>query len=165
MGVDAEEHVPVGAQAELVGEEEDAQRIPVAAVEVAVDPGEHHRLPQSELEPVAQPRARPMREEVAVDHVPERVAVLQRTRQRLELEGPGPDQEAGLDLRVAVVAEPDAGQAHRSPVPIHLAVVHVPVLELRARVRLHHAPRQLEILPARPLGIVDQARLRGRSAH
>src|SRR5436309_5335069 len=100
MGVDAEEHVPVGAQAELVGEQEDAQRIPVAAIEVAVDPREYHRLPQSELEPVAQPRARPMREEVAVDHVSDRIAVLQRTRQRLELEGPGPDQEAGLDLRV-----------------------------------------------------------------
>ena len=67
-----------------------------------------------------------------------------------------------LGLVVAVVAEPDALDSDRAPVPVHLPVEHAAVLELRAQVGLGHAPRQLQVAPAGPLRVVGDPRLRGQ---
>ena len=82
--VEAEQHVAIRAEAVLVREEEQRQGIAVAAVELAVHPGEYRRLPQAEPETVAQPDAQPVGEEVAMDRRAERVLLVeQRARQSL----------------------------------------------------------------------------------
>ena len=64
-------HVAVETEAELIGQQQQAQRIAEPPVELAVDAGQHRGLPESEVQPARHLNAQPVGEEVAVHPVAE----------------------------------------------------------------------------------------------
>jgi hypothetical protein len=115
---------------------------------------------------VGDPNAQSVGEKIPVDARTGAVAgVLQRAGQTGQPDRVHPDLEAELGVAVSIVAQPDAFDAHRTPVAVHLPVEDAAVLELRAQVRLGHAPSQIQIPAAGPLGVVGDPGLGGRAAH
>src|SRR5580765_6366330 len=81
----------------------------------------------------------------------------------LEIGGKGGEPQvfrSNLDSQslpfIRVVAQRNAGETHRAPVPIHLAIKKAPVLELGTDVRVDDPPGELQVRSASPVWIVDQ---------
>src|SRR3954471_23588403 len=89
--------------------------------------------------------------------------ILEVGGERGQPEIPGPDLYSQPLSLIAVVAQRDARQSGRPPVPIHLAVEEAGILELGTDVCVRDTAGEAQFGPAPPVRIVSQPRFGDRT--